>query len=243
MLELLKGGRSIRRILIADTAHLSGALGEIFSMAREAGVRVDRVPRAALDARSRTRAHQGVMAETTTVEPRSWREGLARARAAGVPPLFVALDQIQDPQNLGALLRSAEVFGAHAVLLTKRRSAAITPMVVKAAAGATEHLVIDEVASLERALAACREEGLWVVALAGEGADPIDRCDLLSEPVVVVIGAEGTGVSPLIRKRADAVVRIPMRGRVGSLNASAAGAVALWEVTRRRSPEGLLPGA
>jgi 23S rRNA (guanosine2251-2'-O)-methyltransferase len=234
--EALRAGRPISRILIADGAQVRGALAEIVELARAARVRVDRVPRAKLDAKATTRAHQGVMAEAAAARARSWREGLERARAAGEAPLFLALDGIEDPHNAGALVRSAEVFGAHAVLIPRRRASPLSPSMAKAAAGALEHIVVDQVTNLERALADCKQEGLWIVALSGDGAQPLDRCELLTEPVVIVIGKEGAGVSALIRKRADAIVSIETHGRVASLNASAAGAVALWETARKRRP-------
>ena len=232
--EALRAGRPISRILIAEGAQTRGTLAEIVELARAARVRVDHVPRAALDSKATTRAHQGVIAEAAAVRARSWREGLELARAAGEAPLFLALDGIEDPHNAGALVRSAEVFGAHAVLIPKRRASPLSASMAKAAAGAMEHIVVDQVTNLERALADCREEGLWIVVLSGDGEQPLERCELLTEPVVVVIGKEGAGVSPLLRKRADAVVSIETRGRVASLNASVAGAIALWETARKR---------
>lgn len=232
--EALRAGRSIKRILIADGAITRGALAEIMTLARAANVRVERVPRAALDARATSRAHQGVIAEVSVHRARSWREGLQRARDAGEPALFLALDGIEDPQNAGALIRSAEVLGAHAVLLPARRAAQPGAAMGKAAAGAMEHLVVDVVPNLERALTACREEGLWIVALVAEADEAIDRCSLLDEPLVIVVGAEGKGVSALVRKRADKLVCIPTSGRIESLNASVAGAIALWEAARKR---------
>jgi len=232
--EALRAGRPLHRILIAEGAQIKGTVAEIMTLARAAGVRVDRVPRVAIDARATTKVHQGVLAEGAARAPASWRDGLHRARAAGEQPLFLALDGVEDPHNAGALVRSAEAFGAHAVLIPKRRSSPLSPAMAKASAGALEHVVIDQVTNLDRALASCREVGLWIVALAGDGDVPIEECRLLEEPVVIVVGKEGTGVSSLIRKRADAVCAIPIVGRVGSLNASVAGAVALWETARRR---------
>lgn len=232
--EALRGGRRIRRILIADGAQLKGTLIEIVELARAANVPVERVPRMRLDERATSRAHQGVLAEAEPLAVRSWREGVENARAAGEVPLLLALDGIEDPQNLGALLRSAEVLGAHAVLVPKRRSAPLGATAAKASAGAVEHLVIDQVSSLERALADVRADGVWIVALAGDADMELQECALLEEPVVIVVGAEGAGVSRLVRERADARVRIPMLGKIDSLNASAAGAIALWEAARRR---------
>jgi 23S rRNA (guanosine2251-2'-O)-methyltransferase len=232
--EALRAGRQIRRIIVAEGAQEKGVLAEIVRLARAANVRIDRVPRVALDAKASTRAHQGVLAEAVPYATRSWRDGIARARAASEQPLLLALDGIEDPHNVGALLRSAEVFGVHAVILPERRAAPLTPAVAKAAAGALEHLIIDQVTNLDRTLAACKDEGLWIIALAGDAADPLDACELLGEPAVLVVGKEGKGVSVLIRKRADATVAIPMSGKIGSLNASVAGAIALWETARKR---------
>lgn len=224
----------MRRILIAEGGRERGSLAEIVALARGAGVRVDRLPRAAIDARARTRAHQGVLAEVEPYRFRPWREGIARAAARAEPPMLLALDGVTDPQNLGSLLRSAEAFGAHAVILPGRRAAPLTATVEKVAAGAVEHLAVDRVSSLERALADCRAEGLWIVGLAGDAEQELSGCELLGEPVVLVIGSEGRGLSRLVRERADAVARIPMAGRTGSLNAAVAGAVALYEARRRR---------
>ncbi|MGH2726405.1 MAG: 23S rRNA (guanosine(2251)-2'-O)-methyltransferase RlmB, partial [Actinomycetota bacterium] len=137
--------------------------------------------------------------------------------------------------NLGSLLRSAEAAGVHAVLVPRRRAAPVTPVVEKASAGAIEHVPIDQVANLERSLERCKNRGIWVVGLDGGADATIWECDLLTEPLVLVVGAEGKGLSRLIAERADARVRIPMAGKVGSLNAAVAGAVALFEVHRKRT--------
>ena len=232
--EAIRGGRTIRRILIAIGAQNKAILAEIVDEARAAGIRVDRVPKERLDALAEAHAHQGVIAEVDDYLYRPWREGLDLAAAQGVAPLLLALDGVTDTFNLGSLLRSAEVFGVHAVLLPDRRSAPINPVVVKASAGALEHLVIDRVGNLERTLAACKEAGLWLVGLVGTSETSIDDCSLLTEPVVVVVGDEGRGISRLVRERADQLVGIPQRGKVASLNAAVAGAIALREVLRRR---------
>jgi 23S rRNA (guanosine2251-2'-O)-methyltransferase len=232
--EALRSGRAISAIYIAERAPQRGALADIVAAARRAGVPLTRLSRAELDARARSRAHQGVIAEAADVEFGSWRDGVAIARANGEIPLLLALDGITDPQNFGSLLRSAEVFGAHGVIAPGRRSAPITPAVEKAAAGALGYVLLDRVGSLERALAECRKEGLWIVGLAGDGETTLEALDLLSEPIVLVVGSEGAGISRLVRDRADALVRIPMAGRIGSLNAAVAGAIALYETRRRR---------
>ena len=233
--EALKAGRPIRRILIADATADRGAVAEIVAAAAEAGVRVDRVPRHVIDRMATGRAHQGVVAEADPYRYRSWEDAVAAAKDRGETPLLLALDGVTDPGNLGSLIRSAEAAGAHAVLVPKRRAAPVTPVVEKASAGALEHLPIDQVTNLERALDRCKEAGLWVVGLAGDAAQDLWECDLLAEPLVLVVGAEGKGISRLISERADALVRIPMLGRVGSLNAAVAGAVALFETVRKRT--------
>ncbi|MFY9588021.1 MAG: 23S rRNA (guanosine(2251)-2'-O)-methyltransferase RlmB [Actinomycetota bacterium] len=232
--EALRAGRPITRLLVADGAAARGPLAEIISSARAAGVRVDRVPREKLDRMATSRAHQGVIAETEGFRYRSWREGLARAQERGEKPLLLALDGITDPGNLGALLRSAEAAGAHGVVIPSRRAAEVTAVVEKASAGALGHLILDRVVNLNRALEEIRTAGVWVVGLDGGAPGTLWTCELLTEPVALVIGAEGRGLSRLIAERADALVRIPMAGRIGSLNAASAGAVALFETARRR---------
>jgi 23S rRNA (guanosine2251-2'-O)-methyltransferase len=150
---------------------------------------------------------------------------------------LLALDGITDPGNLGALLRSAETAGAHGALIPSRRAAEVTPVVEKASAGALEHLILDRVGNLNRALEDIRAAGLWVVGLDGDAPGTLWTCELLTEPVVLVVGAEGRGLGRLVAERADALVRIPLAGRIESLNASAAGAVALFEAARRRHAE------
>jgi 23S rRNA (guanosine2251-2'-O)-methyltransferase len=235
--EALRAGRPIRRLLVAEGAASRGPLTEILAAARAAGIRVDRVPRERLDRMAASRSHQGVIAEAEGFRYRSWLEALAAAEQKGEPPLLLALDGITDPGNLGALLRSAEAAGAHGALIPARRAADVTPVVEKASAGALEHLILDRVPNLERALGDLRSKGVWVVGLHGAATGSIWTCELLTEPVVLVVGAEGRGLSRLIAKRADALVRIPMGGRIGSLNAASAGAVALFEAARRRHSE------
>ena len=231
--EALRSGRAIRRVLVAEGT--TGApVAEIVRAAERAGVRVERVARRTLDGMAESRSHQGVIAEAEEYRYRSWREALELARARSETPLLLAVDGITDPGNLGSLLRSAEAAGAHGVLLSRRRSAPVTPVVAKASAGALEHLIVDRVPNLPGALADLRAEGVWTVGLAADASTSIWGCDLLVEPVVLVVGAEGKGLSRLVAERADALVSIPLGGQVGSLNAAVAGAVSLFESVRRR---------
>lgn len=219
--------------MIAENAQLKGTLKDIVERARVAEISVERVSRKKLEKQTQG-AHQGVVAEAESIPKRTWKDGLSKARESGETPLLVAIDGVEDPHNLGAILRTAEVFGAHAVILPKRRSAPMSPLVRKAAAGATEHLVIDVVTNLERTLAACKDEGCWIVALAEEAPSSLEVCDLLEEPVVIVVGSEGEGVSHLVKQRADALVRIETKGQISSLNASVAAAICLWEAAKKR---------
>lgn len=236
VIEALRAGR-VERILIAHGARETGALAEIVELASANGVRVERLPRPAIERRAQTPVHQGVLAEVASFTYRSWREGVAAARERGSEPLLLALDGVTDPHNAGALIRSAVAFGVDAVLLPSRRAVDVTPTVAKASAGAVEHVVVDRVGNLARTLASCREDGLWIVAATGEGEQDISDCSLLSEACVIVVGAEGAGVSRLVAERADARCRIPIRASIGSLNASVAGSICLWEAWRRRGVE------
>jgi len=231
--EALRGGRPIRRLLVAEGSG-GGPIADIVKSARLAGIRVDRVPRRMLDQMATTRSHQGVIAEAEGYRYRSWREALALAHDRGEPPLLLAIDGVTDPGNFGSLLRSAEAAGCHGVLVSRRRAAPVTPVVEKASVGALEHLILDRVPNLGAALADLRSEGLWTVGLDARATTALWDCELLSEPVALVVGAEGKGLGRLVSERADALVSIPLRGRVGSLNAAVAGALALFETTRRR---------
>jgi 23S rRNA (guanosine2251-2'-O)-methyltransferase len=232
--EALRAGRPIARILVAEGAQERGSLAEILSLAARAGVRVERVPRAGIAQIAATSAHQGVLAEAPARPSRSWRDAVELARSRGEPPLLLAVDGITDPQNLGSLIRSAEALGAHGVLVPERRAAPLSAAVAKASAGATEHLIVSKGGNLARTLAACRAEGLWLIGLDGAGEIPVDGCELLAEPAVLVVGSEGAGLSRLVRERCDVRVRIRQKGAIASLGAAAAGAIALFEAQRLR---------
>lgn len=224
VLEAARAGRA-RRVLIARTAERDPRLDEIRALAR----RIEEVDPQTLDRLAPGAVHQGVLAE---VAPRQF-ETLKELLAAR-PDLIVALDSVLDPQNLGAILRSAEAAGAGGILLPERRSAPLSPAAVKASSGASEHLRIARVSGLPSAISEIRRAGIWCVALDPHGEMAPWEFDFRS-PVCVVVGGEGTGVHRLVRERCDARVRLPMRGRVESFNASAAAAALLYEVLRQRS--------
>lgn len=235
VLEAFRAGVGVTRVLVAEGAGERGTFSEILRAAEARGVPVERMPRPDLDRLAETRAHQGVVAEAPDFEYRPWAGAVAAAQTRGEVPLLLALDGITDPQNTGSLIRSAVVFGAHGVLLPLRRAAGVTAAVLKASAGAAFSIPVDQVINLERALDACRKAGLWVAGLDADAKTQVSDCPLLSEPLVLVVGAEGKGLSRLLRERADVLIAIPQRASFDSLGAAVSGAIALYEVSRTRS--------
>jgi len=210
-------------------------LTRIEALATEGRIPLRRVSRSRLEAEAATDAPQGVLAHARPL-PESDLDDLARPAGAGATkPFLLAVDGVTDPHNLGALLRSAEAAGATGVILARHRAVHITPTVAKAAAGAIERVPMAIVAGMPAALTRVKELGCWVVGLAGEGDRSLfNDLAVADEAIVLVVGAEGDGLSRLARARCDLVVSIPMRGRLASLNVSTAGALALFEVSRRR---------
>jgi 23S rRNA (guanosine2251-2'-O)-methyltransferase len=223
--------RPVRDVWISDSAADSALLTEIVDLAEEARVPVREVSRGRLDAEARTNAAQGVLAHARAVEEVDLED---LCRPGGERPFLFVLDGVTDPQNLGALLRTAEVAGATGVVLPRHRAAHITPAVAKAAAGAIEHLPIALVPGIPAALSVLSDRGVWTLGLDAGADRSLWDVDLGTEPVALVLGAEGTGLSRLTRARCDVVAAIPQRGSLGSLNVSAAGAVAAFEIARRR---------
>ncbi len=231
--EALRSGvRRFDHISVArERLHQGDAhrLAEIASLARAAGVPLRTEPRDALTRLAGTAAHQGVVA---IVQERAFLD-LEDLLEGKEPRLVLALDGVEDPQNLGALLRTAECAGVDGVLLTERRSAPLSAVAIKASAGAAEHLRLARVVNLVRALETLKERNLWVVGLDERGATDYDRYDFRSN-TVIVLGREGVGLHDLVRRTCDHLLRIPMAGQVDSLNVSAAGAVVLFEAARQR---------
>lgn len=221
--------RSVTRLFVGPEAER----GPIAALARQHGVRVERASKDRLAELARSQHHQGLVAEA---EEFAYAPLEAVLPAAG-PALVLALDSVQDPHNLGALIRSGECFGATGVIIPQDRAASVTATAVQASAGAAERLPVARVVNLVRALEELKERGLWATGLAGEATETLGAVDLTG-PTVLVIGAEGDGLRPLVRRACDRLVRIPMAGRTGSLNASVAGAIALFEVSRQRRSGG-----
>ncbi len=235
---LLAGRRRVTEVLIAGDLDPAPVVDEIVALAEDDGVPVRRLSRARLEATARTEAPQGVVAFAAPLEEHDLDDlatGAARATASGDgPPFLLALDGLTDPGNLGAVLRSASVAGVTGVVLPRHRAVHVTPTVAKAAAGAIEHVPVAVVGGLPAALARLRDQGVWAVGLDAEGDRGLWDLDWADQPVVLVVGAEGSGLSRLVRQRCDEVVAIPMRGPLDSLNAATAAALACFEVGRRR---------
>jgi 23S rRNA (guanosine2251-2'-O)-methyltransferase len=227
VLEALRSGR-VREVRIADRG--SDRLRQLVALAGERDVRVQRVAPAALDRQARGGVHQGVIAEVDDLEDYSLADLVAGA--AGVP-LLVVLDSVEDPHNLGAILRTADAAAVDGVVVQSRRAAALGGAAAKAAAGALGHVRMAEVVNIARALEELKSLGVWTVGLAEDGATPYDRIDY-AVPTAVVLGAEGTGLRRLVRERCDLLAAIPMAGRVASLNVSVAAGVVLFEAVRQR---------
>lgn len=233
--EALRAGRSIDKIYIAK-GEVDKTLGHIASKARGQGVVVVETDRRKLDAMSVTHAHQGVIALAAVREYCSVADILAIAEERGEPPFVLLCDEISDPHNLGAILRTAECVGAHGVIIPKRRSAGLTSIVDKTSAGAAEHMAVARVPNLPAAIRELKERGLWVYGTAADAPAGMWETDLTG-PLCLVIGSEGDGMGRLVAENCDFLLSIPMRGKVSSLNASAAAGVVMYEVLRQRAQQ------
>jgi 23S rRNA (guanosine2251-2'-O)-methyltransferase len=230
VLEALRSGRPARKVVVASGVVTEERLTEILELARQREIPVEESARRRLDDITHTEHHQGVAGYFHGRAPLSIDDLLGSARS---PQLMVVLDGIQDPQNLGAITRTADAVGADGLVIPRHRATGVTAAAAKASAGATEHVPVATVTNLVQALERMQAAGLWVVGLAADGETRYDRFDFTA-PVAVVIGAEGEGMRALTRRHCDAVVSLPLAGRVSSLNAGAAAAVLLYEVARQR---------
>jgi 23S rRNA (guanosine2251-2'-O)-methyltransferase len=232
VLELLRGsGR--RADEVAVLAGARGPLAEVVALARRAGVKVSFRTRDQLTAMAGSQDHQGVVARVTAAEYVDVEDLLGVARDRGEPVFLMALDQVQDPRNLGALLRTADAFGAHGVVIPKHHAVGLTEAAARTAMGAVEHVRVARATNMVAALETLKESGVWVHgATLGNGVAPW-AADLRG-PVCLVLGSEGEGLRPLVARACDVLLTIPITGSVGSLNVSAAGAVLAYEVSRQR---------
>ncbi len=230
--EALRSGRTIDKVFVASGDTDKG-LQRLAAQAKEAGAVVVPVDRRKLDAMSTTRSHQGVIALVAAKEYASVDEILQVAEERREAPLLVICDELSDPHNLGAILRSAECAGAHGVIIPKRRSVSLTATVAKASAGAVEYMKVARVTNISATIDELKKKGVWIFGTAAEGSIPMYQADL-TIPAAIVIGSEGDGMSQLVRKKCDVTVHIPMVGKITSLNASAAATVLLYEAVRQR---------
>jgi 23S rRNA (guanosine2251-2'-O)-methyltransferase len=230
VIEALKAGRQIDKIQILQNPE--GSLKMAAAMARDAGIPVHYVKRAALDRMAGGLNHQGIVANVPAYEYAEVGDILYLAKMRGEDPFIIVLDGIEDPHNLGAVIRTAECAGAHGVIIPSRRAAGITETAVKASAGAVEYVPVAKVTNIAAAIEDLKKKNIWVAACDMDGEDYTEAD--LSGPIALVIGNEGRGVSRIVREKCDFAVSIPLKGRIDSLNASNAAAVLMYEIRRRR---------
>lgn len=234
--EALRAGRRRAfKLLLASGLKPAGIVGEIVTLARQAGVPLQEVDRRELDRLGGEVNHQGLALEVSGYPYVELPDLLRAARERSEPPLLLLLDHLQDPQNLGSLLRSAEAGGVHGVVIPGRRAAEVTPAAVRASAGAAEHVRVALVTNLVQTLKSLQAEGVWLAGLeATPEAQLYTQADL-SGALGLVVGSEGQGLARLVRETCDFLIRLPLYGQVESLNAAVAGAIALYEVRRQRA--------
>ena len=233
VLEALRSGRSVNRVLLAIDTGRHSAVAEILQLARAGKIPVDYVHRSVIDEASMTSAHQGVIAYAAAKEYVALEGLLELSRERGEPPLYCILDGIEDPHNLGAILRTAEASGIHGVVIRSRRAVGLTAAVAKASAGAVEYMPVARVANIAQAIQPLKKNNVWVVGIDLGGEADYTQVDF-TWPTAIVIGAEGRGVSELVRKKCDSIASIPMKGQISSLNASVAAALVMYEAFRQR---------
>jgi 23S rRNA (guanosine2251-2'-O)-methyltransferase len=232
--ELLRaGGEGVAELWLAEGGSRGAAFAELEKLGRGTRAKVRTAPRQKLDRLAGTDRHQGVVAVVADFAYAELEDLLAAAAASGRPTLLVVLDGVEDPHNLGAIIRSAHALGAHGVVIPKDRAVGVTPAVAKASAGAVERCPIARVTNVAQAIEALKEAGVWSVAVVMDGDQPLGKVDLKS-PTALVLGSEGEGIRPLVRRTCDLSARIPMAGDLNSLSVSASAAIALYEVARQR---------
>ena len=235
VMEALKSNRTINKIWLAK-GEQKGSVREIVALAKEKRIAVQMVERSKLDKMFPHENHQGVAASVASADYVAWQDIVDAARQKGEDPLLVILDELEDPHNLGAILRSVDAVGAHGVIIPKRRAVPLTDGVAKASAGAIEHVPVARVRNLVQVIEELKKQGIWIAGadLHGEYMHKQD----LTGPLAIVVGSEGKGLGKLVRESCDYVVSIPMQGKINSLNASVATGVLLYEVYRQRNAGG-----
>ncbi len=230
VLEALRGEREVERVFIAKGAE--GSIAQIKAIAKEQGVIIDIVDKERINAMAPGERHQGVVAKVSEFKYSSMDEVLERAKVSGEDPFLILLDEVSDPHNLGAIIRTAECAGAHGVIIPKRRACSLTQTVAKSAAGAIETMPVVQVTNLSRTIDELKEMGLWIAAVDMDGQNYTKAA--LNGPIGIVIGNEGKGISRLVKEKCDFTVAIPMKGTINSLNASNAAAIIMYAIRRCR---------
>lgn len=231
VLEALRAGRDIRRVMVATGAH-GEVITDIVDTARGRKISLQSVDRRRLDDMATN--HQGVIAEVAPFVYASLEEVIEATRDTEAPPLVLVLDVLQDPQNLGSLLRTAAAAGAQGAVILEHRAVGVTPAVMKTASGAIEKLKIAQVGNISHAIDALKEAGLWAIGLDARADQSYDQADL-NRPLALVVGGEGKGIRPLVRQHCDVVLSLPMPGEIESLNAAVAGSIVIYEALRQRA--------
>jgi len=232
VLELLKSNRDINKIFV-ERGEKYGSIKEIIAKAKEAGVIIAEVEKAKLE-RMTSENHQGVIAMVPPFDYCDIEDILDLAKEKGENPVVVILDGIEDPHNLGAIIRTAETAGVHGIIIPKRRSASVNSTVSKVSAGAVTYMKVARVNNLKDAIRHLKEAGLWVIGTDGEAKEFYNQLDLTG-PIALVIGSEGFGMSRLVKENCDGLVKIPMKGKITSLNASVAAGIMMYEVVRQNA--------
>jgi 23S rRNA (guanosine2251-2'-O)-methyltransferase len=235
VLEALKSGREINKIWIAEGSQ-RGQMQSIIQLAKQAGVLIQYVPKKKMDQMAEGN-HQGVVAQVAAYRYYEVDDLFKKAEQSGEPPFLIILDEIEDPHNLGSIMRTADAVGAHGIIIPKRRAVGLTATVAKASTGAIEYIPVARVTNLARTVDELKERGVWIVGTDAKGEQDYRSLDG-TMPLALVIGSEGKGMSRLIREKCDFLIRLPMKGRVTSLNASVAASLLMYEVYRKRNPLG-----
>jgi 23S rRNA (guanosine2251-2'-O)-methyltransferase len=234
VLEALRSGRALNKILISTDVERHSAIAEILHTAKERGIPVERLSPEILKTKSATRSPQGVIAYASAKEYVDVHDLLAITRSRNEPAFYVILDGLEDPHNLGAIIRTADASGAHGIIIPQRRAVGLTETVAKVSAGAVEYVPVARETNLNNAIRTLKENSIWVIGIDQDGKMPFTEIDF-NLPTAIVIGAEGKGISRLVKENCDEVVSIPMKGKISSLNASVAAAVVMYEVVKQRT--------
>lgn len=232
VIELLKSEKVINKVMIAK-GEKQGSINEIMKLAKQKHIVISEVDRNKLDQISETKHHQGVIAFVSPIKYKEIDDILAVAKERNEAPFVVIADEIEDPHNLGALIRTAEIAGCHGLIIPKRRAVAVTEIVAKVSCGATEHLAIARVNNINDAINELKEKGLWIYGTDGSAKDLYYEQDMTG-PIAIVIGSEGRGMNKLTMKNCDFLVKIPMKGHITSLNASVSGGIVIFEAVKQR---------